>query len=134
MIQKIKYNRELITNKIRLQKQLSMVIEEIKKEQKSCTHIPTMVYNGEICCILCGKTVNDVEDYIDTREDKTLSIDEPYGNYLKNRITHLQEKVMLLIEKKPNITSEEIFEILKKKEKANQKLKNKKERFLCLKD
>ena len=115
MIQKIKYSNELLKTKIRLEKELTMVRSEIVNEQNTCNHIPAMLYYGEIYCVLCGKELDDKNDYINAVSGDTVDFEESYGSYLDNRMKYLQDMVVDIVTNDEIITSNEVFKILKKK-------------------
>lgn len=120
-IQKIKYNQELINNKIRLQKQLNMVEEEIKIQQESCDHIVvelscpdyTPFNNFRVChiCVICGKKdVYLIKRLIDAKEYlRSRYNDDTSEKQREEKFKLLQELTWELIEEHPSMTGDELM-------------------------
>lgn len=57
-VQNLKYNRELMKTKTRLEKELNMVNQEIKSQQENCSHIRVLIGQDNLGnfyneCLLC---------------------------------------------------------------------------------
>lgn len=88
-IKKIKYNQELIKNKIRLEKELNMINQELDETESSCDHIQVIIgYIGKDTisqgtpikkCLLCGMDIN-FPYFISTKIDASTYKEEIYGD------------------------------------------------------
>lgn len=122
-IQKIKYNQELIKNKIRLQKELNMVEKELDKSQQSCDHIRICLgWNGPyqyrdtsiFKCLLCSEREPESHyNVVDATNYKKFQYS--HGEFIddrKKRFSELQELAMNMIIENPSITEEELVKKL----------------------
>lgn len=141
-IKKIKYNHELLKNKIRLEKEIKMVDNELWDQQFDCKHLPVLIGytsrsaiycdNGNyIKCLLCGKTLST--DYLKSslnaisyKNNELDGIDQ--HEILDSRFTMLQEKVISYLKEDQELTEEQLiekinYEITKDKIKHKQLIK-----------
>ena len=139
-VQKIKYNKELIKNKIRLKKELNMIEKEIEDSQGCCNHIriclgwngPFQYRNTSITqCLLCSE--------VDPRSlynvvDATYYKSSLYGHGeissdREKRLLEIQELVVDMLVENPKLSEEDLVtrlnEIMKEdKEKTKVLQKN----------
>lgn len=144
-IKKIKYNQELIKNKIRLEKELKMVNQEIEDNQDKCNHIKVCIgWDGSFLyrdssinlCLICGEK-DPVSKY------KTLQAydykKEYYSHgemktYREKRFIEIQQLALNIITEQEDITEEELIQKLnniieedtEKEKSTNKQLKYKK--------
>lgn len=130
-IKRIKYNYELLKNKVRLQKELEMVNTEIEKRQSSCNHINVCIgWNGPFLyrdtsinrCLLCGE--NDPIEYEDCLEAQDYK-KEKYSHgelesYREKRFEELQNLTLDIIKNKPEINQKELVKKIKTKIENNE--------------
>lgn len=139
-IQRIKYNRELIKNKIRLKKELNMVEKEIEESQDSCNHIRICLgWNGPYQyrdtsitqCLWCSEVdPRSLYNVIDaTNYKSSLYSHGQYSSVREKRFSEIQELAMNMLIENPKITEEEIVtrlnEIIKKDEEKTRLIEKK---------
>lgn len=122
-IKKIKYNQELIKNKIKLEKELKMISKEIEDSQKSCNHIrvclgwdgPYQYRDTSIhLCLLCREYDPDTKyKGIDaTNYRKLIFSHGECESYREKRLLELQQLAMNTMLANPTITEEELIQKL----------------------
>lgn len=122
-VKRIKYNSELLKNKIRLQKELEMVNKEITKNQIQCKHInvcigwcgPYLYRDTSINrCLLCGE--DDPIEYEYNLEAQNYKKEKYSHGQLKEdrnkRFEELQNLVLEIMTNEPNIKEEELVKKL----------------------
>lgn len=118
-IQKIKYNRELIKNKIRLKKELNMVEKEIEESQDSCNHIRVCLgWNGSfqyrdtsiIQCLWCSEIdLRSLYNVIDaTNYKSSLYGHGQYSSDREKRLLEIQKLAINMLMENPKLTEEEM--------------------------
>ena len=112
----IKYNNELLKNKIRLEKSLLSTKKEIALEQNRCEHIPALLLHDEMYCIICRRKLENAPNYINTCGGP-ISANISYEKSINTKIEELQVLVSELLDANSKITNIEIIE------KVNQKIK-----------
>lgn len=143
-IQRIKYNAELIKNKIRLQKELKMIDEEIISQQKSCNHLNVSIglldcetgdYEHTYECLFCG--IQDLDgEYIPTITASSylqtnLRVHYSFKTRRNMILGSLRNLSLQYISSNPSCTMEELIMVLKREidndyEESMQKRKSKK--------
>ena len=121
--QRIKYNQELIKNKIRLEKQLKMVNKEIDENKKLCDHIRVCLgWDGPFqyrdtsfhTCLFCQKDDPDSQyRMIDATNYRKLKYS--HGEYemaREARLLEIQELAMGIMKENPSITEKQLVEEL----------------------
>ena len=123
-VKKIKYNHELLKNKIRLEKEMKMVNNELCNQQLNCNHLPVLVgfanrsklYRNScpyIKCLLCGKTFST--DYLKSSlnaisyKSSELYGEDQYG-ILDSRFNMLHEKVLSYLQENQELTEDQLEE------------------------
>lgn len=119
----LKYNKELMKTKSRLEKELKMISEEIEKSQESCNHIKVCLgWNGPYqyrdtsihLCLLCRDYDPDTKyKTVDATNYKKLQYS--HGEFERDReerLLELQELTMNMMMENPSTTEEEIVEKL----------------------
>lgn len=118
-IQRIKYNRELIKNKIRLKKELNMVEKEIEESQDSCNHIRICLgWNGPYQyrdtsitqCLWCSEVdPRSLYNIIDaTNYKSSLYSHGQYSSDREKRLLEIQELAINMLMENPKLTEEEM--------------------------
>lgn len=134
-VKQIKWNQELIKNKIRLNKQLKMINSEIDKQQHNCNHISVCLgWDGQFqyrntsfnICIFCHENDPKSKYIIDATDYKK----ELYGHgeseeAREKRLSDLQNLAISKLEETPDISEEVLVEqinsiITESKSKAKQ--------------
>ena len=129
-VQKIKYSHELFKNKIRLEKEIKMVDNELWYQQHDCKHLPVLIGyttgNMYIKCLLCSKTLST--DYLKfsldaTRYKSNELVGRDQHEILDSRFTMLQERVISYLQENPELTKEQLIEKLTGDKTKNKQLK-----------
>lgn len=120
-IQKIKYNQELIKNKLKLEKELKFVNHLIEEEQNSCNHVRVLLgwagshpYRDTIkeMCLFCGEKFLDT--YLPTIDAINYQqFKYSHGERESSRLQKLDDIRNLWIKyqtENPKLTEEEIIE------------------------
>lgn len=119
-VQKIKYNRQLMEEKIRLQKQLDIVAKKIKEQEEDCNHVVAMFNNygyGPFTsfdvaydCIICGqKDVYPIERVVDAREYlRDKYINSTCEEEREEKLQTLQQLAWELMQENEEITEDEL--------------------------
>lgn len=111
---KLKYNCELMKSKIRLEKELAMVKEEIKYNQANCEHIGAVLvtsgYVQEAYCILCRKKLSNKS--VLKKIDATNYKKDTYNNFYKeerlSKLREVQEIAISCLEEEKDLSDEEL--------------------------
>lgn len=122
-IQNLKYNRELIKTKSRLEKELEMVNDKIKTKQESCNHIKVCIgWNGpflyrdtsiDLCLLCCEDDPNTKFRVIEAYDYKKEEYDHgQLSSYREKRFEDLQQLTMNIMTENPSITEEQLIEKL----------------------
>lgn len=110
-IQKIKYNHELLKNKVRLEKELKMINIEISKAESTCDHVRVVLGTYEtyenqnitnsICyCLKCGRE-------LEIRESMPI-IDATFykqSSLFSDRLQHIRKILISIKEESPEISN-----------------------------
>lgn len=118
-IQKIKYSKELIKNKIRLKKELSMIEKEIEESQDSCNHIRICLgWNGPFQyrdtsitqCLLCSEVdPRSLYNVVDaTNYKSSLYGHGEISSDREKRLSEIQELVVSMLVENPKLREEEL--------------------------
>lgn len=119
-IQKIKYNRELMEEKIRLQKQLNTVAKKIKEQQEDCNHVvvelnnygytPFTRFDVVYDCIICGKKdVYPIKRLVDARKYlRDKYINSTCEEEREEKLQILQQLAWELMQENEEITEEKL--------------------------
>jgi len=118
-IQNLKYNRELMKTKSRLEKELRMVNDEVVVNQESCNHIKVCI--GWIGLFIHGTSINKCllcsKDYPESKFPVIEAYDykkEEYdqGQLLQsrdNRFDDIQQLAINILNENPLVTEEELI-------------------------
>ena len=135
-IQNLKYNKELMKTKSRLEKELKMVNTELANKQNTCNHIrvcigwdgPYLYRDSSInLCLICGEYDPDskyksIEAYNYKKEEYSHG---ELKSYRQRRFQDIQQLTISIMTENPQITKEELIEklniIIKKDEEKNLK-------------
>lgn len=122
-IQNLKYNRDLMKAKSRLEKELNMVNSELEKQQPNCKHIRIILgtekdfLNRETHhakCMFCGKTGFDYRaNEIDAITYKRpIYHDGSVESDREGRLTDIQNLCIEYVTEKSYLTEECLYELL----------------------
>jgi hypothetical protein len=119
----IKYNRTIIENQKKLLSELEQIQKQLSEQQENCDHIRVCIgWNGpylyrdtSICnCLICGK--KDPESNYRTIEaydyKSELYSHGELESYRNERMSELQNLALNIIDKREDITPEQLVEIM----------------------
>lgn len=119
-VQKIRYNKELMYEKIRLQQQLDIVSKKMKEQQEDCNHVvvelnnygytPFTRFDVAYDCIICGKKdVYPIKRLVDAREYlRDKYINNTCEEEREEKLQILQQLAWKLIQEDEEISEEEL--------------------------
>jgi len=119
----IKYNQKIIESQNELLSELEQTQKQLNEQQENCNHIrvcigwngPYLYKDASICkCLICGKkdpesNYRTIKIYDYKRE---LCNHEELESYRNERMSELQNLALNIIEKKKDITPEQLVEIM----------------------
>lgn len=146
-ISEIKYNRVLMKNKIRLEKELKMINKELSDSRKECQHIKVCLgFDGEYqyrdnsysCCLKCGSENLSYYHTIQPIINATYYKTSEYGNgnteeSRERKFEELQNLFISYAEKFPDLTEQDIISKINEEIEMNVKENNVKEKKLRIK-
>ena len=109
---KIECNNILFSNRIRLEKQLRKINDQIIKSQDECEHIPALVFYDTIHCVICRKRLDNPNYYINYLSDGPLTGKTPFTEYIDRKISYLQGEVTEVIKEEPTADPKKIVSLI----------------------